>query len=193
MKKIILTLIVLTAACVQAATLSQYSIQKQSIPEHITITASVSPVRLPLVFIKDSKISMNQSLDINLVGKRGISINNHTKQQWVNEWLGEQVNNNVINMNQIPEIIFKSTFKRIKNNEFRKQLLSIRKIILHKDITISGFIRQGDVMIYIAISHDKGMSTILLSSKKYPDMFTQISIFGLTKSEIDKNIIQGFL
>jgi len=191
MKKLILLLTVLATACVQAAIPGPYLIQSRPISDYVTISIGVHPVRLPLSFIKDAKISSGQGIDIRLSGRRGISITNHTKKQWMNEWRDEKTGS--VSMSQIPGMLFNARISVIKDKGFRKQLSTIRQVVLHNNIDVTGYIKRKDVIIYIAISRDKGISSILLSSKKYPHMFTQISLYGLTKTEIDNNVIQGVL
>lgn len=182
MRTILCLWVLLTTACVHADSLNPYPVKPKVIPEYISIAYGVHPIRFPLAFLRNSEISVGNSLTIILPAKKGLTIGNHTKEQW------QPIS---VQTNQIPEIIFRGDFSRIKDSDFRKQLIATRKIIISKDVTDIGYIKQEDISLYIAIGDD--ISTIFLTSKMHPDKFTQIGTSGLSKKEIEENIIQGAL
>ncbi|WP_278803575.1 hypothetical protein [Marinobacter nauticus] len=187
MKRFSATALALLLCLSAAACASSSNLIKLEAPEPRTETAVVTiaraghPVRLPLESLANSSFIGSDGEMILYAGNKSLFATVVTPEDWGNP---------SVQMNQAPDFIFRRDLSSIQDAEFRKELEGIISMTLEPaEEKENSLVTVGEITVYIAFNPAK--TTIMLTSPRKPDLFTQLVLNNFSWQDIENEILKG--
>jgi hypothetical protein len=147
----------------------------------VTINRTGHPITLPLNTLSGTTFAGSDGELIFYGGHKGLYASVVTAEDW---------DNPPVQMNLIPEYIFKRNLSSIHDPEFRKELEGIIRITVEPaEDKVLSVMTVGETTAYIAFNPAK--SVIMLSSSDKPNLFTQLILKEFGWEEIKNDILKG--
>jgi hypothetical protein len=147
----------------------------------VTINRTGHPITLPLNTLSGTTFVGSDGELIFYGGHKGLYASVVTAKDW---------DNPPVQMNLIPEYIFKRDLSSIHDPEFRKELEGIIRITVEPaEDKVLSVMTVGEITAYIAFTPEK--SIIMISSQDKPDLFSRLVLNQFSWEDIENSILKG--
>lgn len=177
------------SAC--ASGMERYSLSKQSGIDFVELNNSVHAIKIPTNQLRNAKIISFNGIVVLFSQEKHLSFDVLSRDK-----LG--VPDIQFILSNVPEyLIGKKTLPEQQTEAYRifyEDLTLARKVLrddLKKPIK-TGYLNIPDGKVYIAIGNNKE-AVMFVYTSKFPDVISQLSTHGLSVTEIEDMILQGYI
>lgn len=159
-----------------------FSLEETPLSDTIMLSNGAHTLHLPVAFMNGARV-VASGYSVLIDKERHFSVETHTKASW---------NNPEIAMNDVPRMLVEQDFSSVADEGLRRELQGIHKVLIENtkpnEIDV---IHHKNRAAYLVFSPQD--SVVLVVDKDKPDAFTQISVYGLNRKEIEDHIIKGVM
>ncbi len=192
--KFIATMVFLVTTFLQSACASgmeRYSLSKQSGIDFVELNNSVHAIKIPTNQLKNAKIISFNGIVVIFSQEKHLSFDVLSRDK-----LG--VPDMQFILSNVPEyLIGEKTLPEQQTEAYRifyKDLVLTRKVLIDDlaEPIKTGYLNIPDGKVYIAIGNNKE-AVMFVYTSKFPDVISQLSAHGLSVTEIEGLILQGYI
>lgn len=160
----------------------EFSLEFTPLADTMMLSNGAHTLHLPMSFMNGARVVAN-GYSVLIDKERHFSVESHTKVSW---------NNPEIAMNDVPRMLVDQDFSSVTDESLKRELQGIYKVLIENTKPNEiGVIRHKNRTAYLIFNSRN--STVLVVDKDKPDAFTQISVYGMNRKDIEDHIIKGVM